>query len=263
MTGAIRTGIGGWTFEPWRGSFYPDDLRQADELAYAASRLGTIEINGTYYRMQTPATFAKWRQAVPEGFRFSVKALRYAVMKKALAEAGEAVERFVGSGLSELGDALGPVLWQMLPTRRFNPDDMAAFMALLPRAVDGLKLRHAIEVRHESFACADFVALTRRHGVAIVVADHADHPMIADVTADFVYLRLMRGRDDIATAYDAAGLDRWAGIMRDLAAGRDPGLPLLGEPAPKVERDVFAYIIHEGKVRAPAGAIALAERVAA
>jgi len=263
MTGAIRTGIGGWTFEPWRGSFYPDDLRQADELAYAASRLGTIEINGTYYRTQTPATFAKWRQAVPEGFRFSVKALRYAVMKKALAEAGEAVERFVGSGLSELGDALGPVLWQMLPTRRFNPDDMAAFMALLPRAVDGLKLRHAIEVRHESFACADFVALTRRHGVAIVVADHEDHPMIADVTADFVYLRLMRGRDDIATAYDAAGLDRWAGIMRDLAAGRDPGLPLLGEPAPKVERDVFAYIIHEGKVRAPAGAIALAERVSA
>jgi len=263
MTGAIRTGIGGWTFEPWRGSFYPDDLRQADELAYAASRLGTIEINGTYYRMQTPATFAKWRQAVPEGFRFSVKALRYAVMKKALAEAGEAVERFVGSGLSELGDALGPVLWQMLPTRRFNPDDMAAFMALLPRAVDGLKLRHAIEVRHESFACADFVALARRHEVAIVVADHADHPMIADNTADFVYLRLMRGRDDIATAYDAAGLDRWAGIMRDLAAGRDPGLPLLSEPAPKVERDVFAYIIHEGKVRAPAGAIALAERVSA
>jgi len=263
MTGAIRTGIGGWTFEPWRGSFYPDDLRQADELAYAASRLDTIEINGTYYRTQTPASFAKWRQAVPEGFRFSVKALRYAVMKKALAEAGEAVERFVGSGLSELGDALGPVLWQMLPTRRFNPDDMAAFMALLPRAVDGLKLRHAIEVRHESFACADFVALTRRHGVAIVVADHEDHPMIADVTADFVYLRLMRGRDDIATAYDAAGLDRWAGIMRDLAAGRDPGLPLLGEPAPKVERDVFAYIIHEGKVRAPAGAIALAERVSA
>jgi uncharacterized protein YecE (DUF72 family) len=263
MTGAIRTGIGGWTFEPWRGSFYPDDLRQADELAYAASRLGTIEINGTYYRTHTPASFAKWRQSVPEGFRFSVKALRYAVMKKALAEAGEAVERFVGSGLSELGDALGPVLWQMLPTRRFNPDDMAAFMALLPRAVDGLKLRHAIEVRHESFACADFVALIRRHGVAIVVADHEDHPMIADVTADFVYLRLMRGRDDIATAYDAAGLDRWAGIMRDLAAGRDPGLPLLGEPAPKVERDVFAYIIHEGKVRAPAGAIALAERVSA
>lgn len=262
MTGTIRTGIGGWTFEPWRGTFYPDGLRQADELAYAASRLGTIEINGTYYRTQSPASFAKWRKSVPDGFRFSVKASRYAVMKKRLAEAGESVEHFTDSGIAELGDALGPVLWQMLPTRRFDPEDLGAFMALLPRAVDGLPLRHAIEVRHESFACADFVALARRHEVAIVVADHAEHPMIADPTADFVYLRLMRGRDDIATAYDAAALDRWAAILRDLAAGRDPGLPLLCDPAPKAQRDVFAYIIHEGKIRAPAGAIALAKRVA-
>jgi uncharacterized protein YecE (DUF72 family) len=259
--GTIRTGIGGWTFEPWRGRFYTDGLRQADELAYAAARLGTIEINGTYYRTQSPASFAKWRKSVPDGFRFSVKALRYAVMKKALAEAGEAVERFIGSGLSELGDALGPVLWQMLPTRRFNPDDMDAFMALLPRSVDGLKLRHAIEVRHESFACAEFVTLARRHEVAIVVADHADHPMIADVTADFVYARLMRGRDNIPTAYDDAGLDHWARILKDWSAGRDPGLPLLCDPAPKAQRDVYAYIIHEGKIRAPAGAMALAERV--
>jgi uncharacterized protein YecE (DUF72 family) len=148
VTATIRTGIGGWTFEPWRGSFYPPGLRQADELNYAAARLGTIEINGTYYRTQTPASFAKWRQSVPAGFRFSVKASRYAVMKKKLAEAGEAVERFIGSGLSELGDTLGPVLWQMLPTRKFDPDDMDAFMALLPRKVDGLKLRHAMEVRH-------------------------------------------------------------------------------------------------------------------
>jgi uncharacterized protein YecE (DUF72 family) len=260
--GTIRTGIGGWTFEPWRGSFYPSGLRQADELGYAASRLGTIEINGTYYRTQTPASFAKWRQSVPEGFRFSVKALRYAVMKKKLAEAGEAVERFIGSGLSELGDALGPIVWQMLPTRKFDPDDMDAFMALLPRKVDGLKLRHAMEVRHESFACTEFVDLARRHDVAIVVADHAEHPMIADPTADFVYARLMRGQDDIPTAYDDAGLDRWAGILQDWAAGRDPGLPLLGKPASESRRDVFAYIIHEGKVRAPAGAMALAERVA-
>jgi uncharacterized protein YecE (DUF72 family) len=260
--GIIRTGIGGWTFEPWRGSFYPSGLRQADELGYAASRLGTIEINGTYYRTQTPASFAKWRQSVPEGFRFSVKALRYAVMKKKLAEAGEAVERFIGSGLSELGDALGPIVWQMLPTRKFDPDDMDAFMALLPRKVDGLKLRHAMEVRHESFACTEFVDLARRHDVAIVVADHAEHPMIADPTADFVYARLMRGQDDIPTAYDDAGLDRWAGILQDWAAGRDPGLPLLGKPASESRRDVFAYIIHEGKVRAPAGAMALAERVA-
>ncbi|HTH28439.1 MAG TPA: DUF72 domain-containing protein [Sphingobium sp.] len=244
--GTIRTGIGGWTFEPWRGSFYPDGLRQADELAYAAARLGTIEINGTYYRTQTPASFAKWRKSVPDGFRFSVKASHYVVMKKRLGEAGEAVERFVHSGLSELGHALGPVLWQMLPTRRFDPEDMSAFMALLPRTVDGLKLRHAIEVRHASFACAEFVALARHHDVAIVIADHADYPMIADLTGDFAYVRLMRGRDDIATAYDDAGLDHWAGVLRDFAANGD----------------VYAYVIHEGKVRAPAGAMALAERVA-
>lgn len=261
-TGVIRTGIGGWTFEPWRGTFYPVGLPHARELDYAAARLGTIEINGTYYRTQTPATFAKWRQVVPDGFVFSVKAIRYATMKKALADAGESVAKFIGSGLAELGDALGPVVWQMLPTRRFDADDIAAFLALLPDAVDGLKLRHVLEVRHESFACAAFVALARRHKVAIVVADHAEHPLITDPTADFVYARLMRGSDDVPTAYDAAGLDRWAAVLRDWSAGRDPGLPLLAEPAPVQPRDVFAYIIHEGKVRAPQGAMALAERAA-
>ncbi|MET0137653.1 MAG: DUF72 domain-containing protein [Sphingobium sp.] len=258
----IRTGIGGWTFEPWRGTFFPDGLPHVRELDYAASQLGTIEINGTYYRSQTPATFAKWRKAVPDGFVFSVKAVRYATMKKKLAEAGESVEKFVASGLSELGDALGPLLWQMLPTRRFDADDMGAFLTLLPAKVDGLKLRHVVEVRHESFACAEFVTLARKHGVAIVVADHAGHPLIADPTADFIYARLMRGQDDIPTAYDEAGLDRWAGIAKDWAAGRDPGLPLLTDATVARKRDVFAYIIHEGKIRAPQGAMALAERVA-
>lgn len=261
-TGTIRTGIGGWTFEPWRGTFYPNGLPHTKELDYAASHLGSIAINGTYYRTQTPATFAKWRKAVPDGFVFSVKATRYATMKKRLAEAGESVERFIGSGIAELGDALGPVVWQMLPTRRLDLEDMAAFLALLPAKVDGLALRHVVEVRHESFACAEFVARARKHHVAIVFADHAEYPMIADQTADFAYLRLMRGRDDIPTAYDEAGLDRWATVLRDLAAGRDPGLPLLAEPQPARARDVFAYVIHEGKVRAPAGAIALADRVA-
>lgn len=258
----IRTGIGGWTFEPWRGTFYPEGLPHAKELDYAAAHLGTIEINGTYYRTQTPATFAKWRGSVPDGFVFSVKAVRYATMKKRLAEAEESVGKFIASGLSELGDALGPVVWQMLPTRRFDAEDMGAFLSFLPDKVDGLRLRHVLEVRHESFACAEFVDLARRHGIAIVVADHAEHPLIADLTADFAYARLMRGHDEVPTAYDAAGLDRWAGVLKDWAAGREAGLPLLAEAAPAVQRDVFAYIIHEGKVRAPQGAVALAERVA-
>lgn len=260
-TGRIRIGIGGWVFEPWRGTFYPDGLLHAKELEYAASKLGTIEVNGTYYRTQTPASFAKWRKSVPDGFVFSVKAIRYATMKKKLAEAGESVGKFIGSGLAELGDALGPVVWQMLPTRKFDAEDMGAFLALLPEKVDGLTLRHVLEVRHESFACAEFVALARKHKAAIVVADHAEHPLIADPTADFVYARLMRGQDEIPTAYDEVGLDRWAGVAKDWAAGRDPGLPLLAEPAPEKPRDVFAYIIHEGKIRAPQGAMALAERV--
>ncbi|HEX7853001.1 MAG TPA: DUF72 domain-containing protein [Sphingobium sp.] len=261
-SGTIRTGIGGWTFEPWRGTFFPEGLPHSKELEYAAGKLGTIEINGTYYRTQTPATFAKWRKAVPDGFVFSVKAVRYATMKKKLAEAGESVEKFIASGLSELGDALGPVVWQMLPTRKFDAEDMGAFLSYLPATVDGLKLRHVLEVRHETFACPEFVALARKHGIAIVVADHAEHPLVADPTADFVYARLMRGQDDIPTAYDEAGLDRWAGIAKDWAAGHDPGQPLLTDPTPAKPRDVFAYIIHEGKVRAPQGAMALAERTA-
>lgn len=257
----IRTGIGGWTFEPWRGTFFPEGLPHSKELEYAASKLGSIEINGTYYRTQTPATFAKWRKSVPDGFLFSVKAIRYATMKKRLADAGESVEKFIASGIAELGDTLGPVVWQMLPTRTFDAEDMGAFLALLPAKVDGLRLRHVLEVRHESFSCPEFVALARQHGVAITVADHDEHPLIADPTADFIYARLMRGKDAIPTAYDDAGLDRWAKTLKDWATGRDPGLPLLTDPPPARPRDVFAYIIHEGKVRAPAGAQALAERI--
>ncbi|HEX7821366.1 MAG TPA: DUF72 domain-containing protein [Sphingobium sp.] len=259
----IRTGIGGWTFEPWRGTFFPDGLPHARELEHAASKLGTIEINSTYYRSQTPATFAKWRKAVPDGFLFSVKAIRYATMKKKLAEAGESVEKFIVSGIAVLGDALGPIVWQMLPTRKYDAEDIGAFLALLPSQVDGLPLRHVLEVRHESFACPEFITLARKHNVAITVADHAEHPLIADVTADFIYARLMRGEDAIPTAYDEVGLDRWAGIMRNWAAGCDPGLPLLTQAPAAKPREVFAYIIHEGKIRAPQGAMALAERIAA
>ncbi len=261
--GAIRTGIGGWTYEPWRGTFYPADLPQAKEPDYAVRHLRTIEINGTFYRTQTPATFAKWRDAAPEGFVYAVKALRYCVAKKKLAEAEESIGRFLGSGLSELGDRLGPILWQFRDTRRFDADDIAAFFALLPGAIDGVKARHVVEARHESFACAEFVALARKHDVGIVVADHETHPQIADPTADFVYARLMRTREDVPTGYDAAELDRWAEIATAWARGERPeGLNYVtDQPAEGKARDVFVYFIAGAKVRNPAAAMALAERV--
>ena len=162
-TGEIRVGIGGWTFEPWRGSFYPKGLAHAKELAYASSKLTTIEINGTLYRTQTPATFAKWRKEVPDGFVFSVKGPRYVVQKRVLAEAGESLGFFLKSGITELGDRLGPILWQFAPTKKFDAADFAAFLAMLPAKLDGLRLRHAVEVRHPSFATPQFIALLRQH----------------------------------------------------------------------------------------------------
>lgn len=263
MTTRIRTGIGGWTFADWRGPFYPDGLRQADELSYAAAHVGTIEINGTYYRLQKRESFAKWRNAAPDGFVFSVKASRYCTNRKRLAEAEESVAKFVGQGLSELGEKLGPILWQFAPTKRFEAEDFDAFLEFLPREIDGVALSHALEVRHESFACDEFVALTRKHKAAIVVADHADYPQIADLTADFVYARLMQAREDVPTGYDNEQLDEWARIARSWAAGHAPeGLSYVGvrEPAAK-GRDVFVYMINGAKVRAPAAAMALAERV--
>jgi uncharacterized protein YecE (DUF72 family) len=263
MTGMIRTGIGGWTYEPWRGTFYPADLPKAKEADYAVNHLGTIEINGTFYRTQSPATFAKWRDAAPDGFVYAVKALQYAVAKKKLADGAESIARFLGSGLSELGDKLGPILWQFRETRKFDAEDIAAFLALLPASIDGVKARHVLEVRHESFACPEFVELVRKHGVAVVVADHERHPQIADLTADFVYARLMQSKEHVATGYDEAGLDRWATIARDWAAGNQPtGLNYISDnQAPKAPRDVFAYFISGAKLRNPAAAMALAERL--
>lgn len=264
MTGTIRTGVGGWTYEPWRGLFYPEGLRQADELEYAAAHLGTIEINATYYRLQKPASFAKWRDAAPAGFVFSVKGSRYCTNRKVLAEAGESVAKFVGQGLVELGDKLGPVVWQFAPTKRFEAEDFAAFLDLLPVKHGSMALRHALEVRHESFACAEFVALARQHGAAIVIADHDEYPQIADLTADFVYARLMRSRAEIATGYPAGELDEWARIAESWRSGHAPeGLTYAAprEAPASPGRDVFAYIISGAKVRAPAAAIALAERV--
>ena len=261
---SIRVGVGGWTFEPWDESFYPEKLPKKRQLEYASRQLSTIEVNGTYYRTQSPETFAKWAAEVPDGFVFALKASRYSTNRKVLAEAGESIERFVGSGIAELGDKLGPIVWQFAPTKAFDPEDFGAFLAMLPKDFGGVALRHAVEVRHPSFVVPDFVALCRKHGTAIVYAEHETYPEMADLAADFVYLRLQKGRDDIPTAYPAEQLDLWADRLRRLAAGEMPGdLPLAAKdsPAPKAWRDVFAYFIHEGKVRAPHAAMALAERL--
>ena len=190
----IRVGIGGWSYAPWRGVFYPRGLPQKEELAYAGGKLSSIEINATYYRSQTPESFARWHDATPEDFVFSLKAPRFATNRRVLAEAGGSIERFFAGGVMALKDKLGPILWQFMPTKKFDPDDFAAFLDLLPGSAEGRPIRHAIEVRHDSFATPEFVALARDHGVAIVVAGDSKYPLIADATAPFVYARVMGTR---------------------------------------------------------------------
>jgi uncharacterized protein YecE (DUF72 family) len=260
----IRIGIGGWTFEPWRGLFYPKGLPHAKELAYASERLTSIEINGTFYRTQSPATYRKWASEVPDGFVFSVKGSRYVTNRSVLAEAGESIERFLKSGVTEMGDKLGPLLWQFAPFKKFNPADFGAFLELLPEKFDGRKLRHVVEVRHDSFKVPEFIALLRKFNVGVVYTDHETYPNIADVTADFVYARLQQGEDNIETAYPPKEIGAWAKRLEGWAGGKQPAeLPVVDDKTkPKaMARDVFAYVIHEGKVRAPAAAMALIEKV--
>jgi uncharacterized protein YecE (DUF72 family) len=263
--GPIRIGIGGWNYEPWRGVFYPAGLAQAKELAYAASRLTSIEINSTFYGSQKPETFRKWASAVPDGFVFSVKGPRFATNRRVLAEAGDSIKRFLDSGVLELGDRLGPLLWQFAPTKKFAADDFGKFLELLPAKIDGRRVRHVVEVRHASFRSPEFVALVRSFAVPVVFTDHATYPSLADVTGDFVYARLQQGQDSIPTAYPAKELDAWAGRLRAWAQGKMPDdLPRVDPAwAPKkaAPREVFAYVIHEGKIRAPAAAMALIERL--
>jgi uncharacterized protein YecE (DUF72 family) len=260
---AIRVGIGGWTYAPWRGLFYPPGLKQADELAYASRRVTSIEVNGTFYRLQTPQSFRRWAAETPDDFMFSLKAPRYATHRRVLAESGPAIDRFLASGPVELGAKLGPILWQFPPTAAFHAEDFAAFLALLPDRWDGHALRHAVEVRHASFVTPTFVALARHRRVAIVYADSAAYPAIADPTADFVYARLQRAAAGEKAGYAPAALDRWAERCRQWAAGEAPAdLPLLAPSAPRQPRDVFVYFINGAKERAPAAAIALIERSA-
>lgn len=263
-SGTIRTGIGGWTFDPWEGTFYPEKLPKKKQLEFASRQLTAIEVNGTYYSSQKPATFAKWASEVPDDFVFSLKASRYCTNRKILAEAGPSIEKFLTQGITELGPHLGPILWQFMGTKKFEPEDFAAFLALLPKSQDGIALRHVVEPRHPSFCVPEFIDLLARHNVAAVCADHHDYPMFADVTADFVYARLQKGTDDIPTCYPPKEIDAWAGRLKTYADGGAPDdLPLIAgdRTLEKKPRDVFAFFISGGKVNAPAGARALFERV--
>ena len=244
--GIIRVGIGGWTFPPWRGTFYPAGLPQARELEYAASRLSAIEINATFHGRQKPDSFAKWAATVPDGFLFALKASRYSVTRPVLAEAGPAIGDFFGQGLDRLGDRIGPILWQLPHNRTFAPDDIAGFLDLLPARLGDRPLRHVVEAAHPSFRDPAFAALAaaRNVGVAYVVTD--DDPPPPDLTADFVYVRLKSTREEEPLGLDAPTLDRWAERARGWAAEG---------------RDVYLFVIAGAKVRAPAAAQALIARL--
>ena len=241
MTGKILVGIGGWTFEPWRGVFYPDDLTQKRELEYASRQLTSIEINGTYYSSFKPASWAKWRDETPDGFVFAVKASRFCTNRKVLADAGESVQRFVTQGLVELKDRLGPINWQFMATKKFDPADFEAFLKLLPREVGKLPLRHALEVRHDSFKDERFYDLARKYKAAIVYAHDKDFPEIDEPTADYTYARLMQSEDKVKTGYKPADIDKWAKRAKAWAK----------------KGDTFVYFISGAKVRNPAAAQAL------
>ena len=245
-SGKIRVGIGGWDYDPWRGTFYPEGLAKTKQLAYAAQAMTAIEINSTYYSSQKPATFAKWAKAVPDGFKFAVKASRFTTNRKVLADGAESIQRFLSQGITELGDRIGPILWQFMVTKKFAADDFAAFLALLPDKQDGLPLRHALEVRHESFVDPAFYALARKANAAIVFADHEEFPCIDEATSDFTYSRLQRATEDVPTGYDNVALDDWAKQTR---AWVKTG-------------DVFAFFISGAKVRNPAAAQALIAKLA-
>ena len=262
MTPTIRAGIGGWTFEPWRGVFYPPGLSKLRELEYAASKLRTIEVNGTYYSLQSAKTFATWRDAAPPGFVFTIKGSRFVTNRRVLADAGEAVQRFVGSGLAELGPKLGPLVWQFATTKVFDAADFGAFLSLLPRSVGGLPLRHAVEVRHASFATPTFVELARAHGVAIVFAESDEYPRIADITADFVYLRVMRADAAQVEGYAPEVLNAIAACAQLWRSGAEPaGVPRVHHTAAAQQpRDVFVQFISAAKERNPAAAMALQRR---
>jgi uncharacterized protein YecE (DUF72 family) len=245
---AIRTGIGGWTYPDWRkGVFYPEGLAQKRELEWASRQLGAIEINATYHSLQKPESFRKWREATPEGFMFAVKGSSYITNRKVLASAGESMVKFFAQGLEELGDKLGPILWQMMHTKKFDAEDMAAFFALLPRELNGRPLRYAIEAGHESFDRPEFIELAGKANIAVVYLEQEGRARIAERTADFAYLRCKNLISSEPTGYPPKDIERISGLCRKWGK----------------KDEVFAFMINGAKERAPAAAMALAEKLGA
>ena len=260
----IKVGIGGWNFPPWRDNFYPKGLPQRRELEFASRHLAAIEINSTFYRAQTPKVYAKWRDETPPGFVFSLKAPRQIAEVRKLAGTGALIRGFLFGGLAEFEDKLGPIVWQFPPSRRFEHDDFAAFLGLLPRELNGHVLRHALEVRNGTFLCDEFLQLARTHRCACVFTDSPEYPDFADLTGGFVYARLMRSRESERHGYPAKELDAWAARARSWHEGGEPGdLPRVSpeSPAGSTRRDVFIYFISAAKARNPAAAMALQGRL--
>jgi uncharacterized protein YecE (DUF72 family) len=260
----IRVGIGGWTFEPWRNNFYPEGLPHAQELNYASRQLTAIEVNGTYYSTFKPPTFRKWHDETPEDFMFSLKASRFSTNRKQLSTARDSIARFVESGIGELGKKLGPIVWQFMPTKAFDAEDLAGFLELLPRKEGSRALRHVLDVRHESFKTPEYLALARKYKVATVFTDSPKFPSFADLTGDFVYARLMNSDAKLKSGYAPKALDAWAASAKTWASGGTPAtLPHVEEnkKGAATARDVFVYFINGAKEKAPAAAGALIERL--
>ena len=243
---AIRIGIGGWNYAPWRGTFYPDKLPQKRELEYASRALTAIEINATFYGRQSAKSWKNWSEIAPDGFQFAIKASRYCVSRSRLAESADSIANFFGQGFEVLGPKLGPILWQLAPRKKFDRDDIAAFIDLIPEQLGGLRLRHAFEPRHESFNDQEFFELCRARDIAVVLDDSDEYPAIEAETASFAYARLQRMNEDVPTGYDDAALDGFAKLARNSQAGG---------------RDAYLFFINGAKVRAPAAALALQQRL--
>jgi uncharacterized protein YecE (DUF72 family) len=259
---SIYVGVGGWVFEEWRDNFYPAKLPQKRELEYAASQLTAIEVNGTYYGSQKPESFRRWHDETPKDFVFTLKGPRFATNRRVLAEAGDSITRFIDSGIAELNDKLGPLNWQFMATKKFDPTDFEAFLKLLPKKVGSRTLRHAVEVRHDSFKDKAFVKMCRDHGVAIVCGADSEFPVIADVTADFVYARIMGTQEKEKLGYSKAMIGKWADRARRWEKGESPQLELLAAAAPKKQRDVFLFVISGAKTRNPHAAQAIISALA-